>query len=77
MTTEILILVILGLSFLLAVIKTAIREALSNSKPTTVNYGTIVHYEISDAQGKDKMLPDNKTECAAKLLAEAKREILS
>ncbi len=63
MTTETYILLILGLSFLLAVIKTAIRESLQNSKPTNINYGTINHhyYGFENPQGENKTIMRKKT----------------
>ena len=66
MTTETYILLILGLSFLLAVIKTAIRESLQNSKPTNINYGTINHhyYGFENPQGENKTIMRKKTPTA-------------
>ncbi|MEW6361493.1 MAG: hypothetical protein AB1477_05155 [Acidobacteriota bacterium] len=62
MATETYILLILGLSFLLAVIKTAIRESLQNSKPTNINYGTINHhyYGFENPQGENKTIMRKK-----------------
>ncbi len=56
MTTETYILLILGLSFLLTLIKTAIKESLRNSKPTNINYGTINnhYYGLENPQNQNR-----------------------
>lgn len=76
MTTETLFLLILGLSFLLAVIRTAIREALRHAKPTTINHGTIIHhhYEFDKTEIEKIRLPE-KIISAAQIFGEIQNEI--
>lgn len=77
MTTEIIILLLFGAAFLLAVIKTAINEALRHGKPTTINHGTIIHhhhYEAIESQNEEQMLPA-KIETAARLIGEIRSHL--
>jgi hypothetical protein len=76
MTTEIYILLILGLSFLLTVIKTAIRESLRNSKPTNINYGTINqhYYGFENPQSEKKIILE-KNALATQINGEIQNQI--
>ena len=76
MTTEIIIALIFGAAFMLAVIKTAINEALRHGKPTTINHGTIIHhhYEAIEPQNEKQTLP-SKIEAAARLLGEIRNDL--
>lgn len=60
MTIEIFILILLGLIFLWFAIRTAIKEAVSNAKPTTINHGTIIHHHYGQENDEKQKMPDTE-----------------